>query len=86
MNDISYGKYILCIIIRWLYFAGMESSTRQATVGKGAGGIIVTDLNGSRISFGKATVRYFAKILSVMIFCIGYFKIAFTEKNRASMT
>jgi uncharacterized RDD family membrane protein YckC len=61
----------------------MESSSKQATLGKLALGIVVTDLNGNRISFGRATGRYFGKIVSGMIFAIGYIMAGFTEKKQA---
>ncbi len=81
------GAYLFAIFVlmiaQWLYFALMESSSRQATLGKMALGIIVTDLNGGKISFGKATGRYFGKIISGMIFCIGYLMAAFTDKKQA---
>jgi len=66
----------------WLYFAVMESSHLQATVGKLALGVIVTDLEGQRISFLRATGRYFAKVLSGMILLIGYIMIGFTERKQ----
>lgn len=69
-------------IIGWLYFAGMESSSKQATLGKIALGIKVTDVAGNRIGFGRATGRHFAKILSAMILLIGYLMVAFTEKKQ----
>lgn len=46
-------------------------------------GIKVTDLNGKRISFGKAAGRYFSAILSVLTFFIGYTMIAFTDKKQS---
>jgi uncharacterized RDD family membrane protein YckC len=46
-------------------------------------GISVTDLSGNRISFGRATGRYFSKIISGIIFCIGYIMAAFTAKKQA---
>ena len=61
----------------------MESSAKQATLGKLALAIKVTDLNGNRISFGRASGRYFAKIISGLIFCIGYIIAGFTEKKQA---
>ncbi len=67
----------------WLYFALMESSPRQATLGKQALGIMVTDLAGQRISFARATGRFFAKILSGLILWIGYVMAAFTERKQA---
>ena len=71
------------IIIAWLYYALMESSSKQATLGKMAVGITVTDLQGQRISFGRATGRYFAKIISGIILLIGFIMAAFTEKKQA---
>lgn len=73
--------FIFTTVVTWLYFALMESSKKQATFGKRALGIKVVALNGERISFGKATGRYFGKILS-SIFCIGYIMIAFTGKKQ----
>jgi uncharacterized RDD family membrane protein YckC len=66
----------------WLYFALLESSARQATVGKMALNMIVTDEDGRRLTFGRATGRYFAKILSTMIFDIGFIMVAFTAKKQ----
>ena len=74
---------LISTIIQWLYFALMESSAKQATLGKLALAIKVTDLNGNRISFGRASGRYFAKIISGLIFCIGYIIAGFTEKKQA---
>jgi len=73
---------LINIVLGWLYFAGMESSANQATLGKRAMGLQVTDLEGDRIGFGKATGRYFAKIISALILFIGYFMIGFTEKKQ----
>jgi len=70
------------IIVLWLYFAVMESSESQSTLGKRAMGIIVTDLNGNRITFGKATIRHFSKYISILILFIGYIMIGFTEKKQ----
>lgn len=66
----------------WLYEAGLESSKYQATLGKMALGMKVTDLNGYRISFARATGRHFAKILSAIILFIGFIMVAFTERKQ----
>ncbi len=71
------------IVLNMLYFALMESSTLQATLGKMALGIQVTDLHGNPISFGRAVGRHFAKILSAVILLIGYVMAGFTEKKQA---
>jgi uncharacterized RDD family membrane protein YckC len=74
---------IISAILQWLYFSLMESSVWQATVGKKLLGLTVTDLEGRRISFGRATGRYFAKIISSLILFIGYMMAGFTEKKQA---
>ncbi len=74
--------FVLGSIIAWLYYAILESSSTQATVGKMALGIKVTDLSGNQIAFGKATGRYFGKYLSGLILGIGYLMVAFTEKKQ----
>jgi uncharacterized RDD family membrane protein YckC len=68
------------------YFAGFESSELQATPGKLALGLIVTDLNGNRLTVGRALGRNSGKILSDLTswgFCIGYLLVAFTERKQA---
>jgi uncharacterized RDD family membrane protein YckC len=74
--------WILVLIVQWLYFAGMESSSRQATVGKLALGIVVTDLNGDRVSFAQASGRFFSKIISALVMCIGFLMVGFSEKKQ----
>ncbi len=73
---------IVGVILGWLYFALMESSSKQGTLGKMALGIKVTDLSGNAISFGRATVRHFGKILSTIILLAGYLMVAFTAKKQ----
>jgi uncharacterized RDD family membrane protein YckC len=75
--------FIIRTILHWLYFALMESSTWQATLGKKALGLEVTDLEGKRIGFGRASGRFFGKILSVLILWIGFIMAGFTEKKQA---
>jgi uncharacterized RDD family membrane protein YckC len=47
----------------WLYYALQESSAAQATLGKRAIGLRVTDLEGRRISLARATGRFLAETL-----------------------
>jgi uncharacterized RDD family membrane protein YckC len=68
----------------WLYYAYFESSDWQASVGKKVMNLVVTDMNGNRISFGRASGRYFAKIISGLIpLGIGYILAGITEKKQA---
>jgi uncharacterized RDD family membrane protein YckC len=81
------GAYLIVLgamaVVGWLYFALMESSGAQGTLGKMALGIKVTDLQGNRISFGRASGRYFGKILSSLILNIGYVIAGFTQQKQA---
>jgi uncharacterized RDD family membrane protein YckC len=61
----------------------LESSPMQATLGKKICGLRVTDLNGERLSFGRATGRFFARIVSSIPCMIGYLFPFFTEKKQA---
>jgi uncharacterized RDD family membrane protein YckC len=73
---------VISLVIGWLYFALLESSERGATVGKMVMGLRVVTSDGQRLSFVNATGRYFAKILSAIILCIGFIMVAFTDKKR----
>lgn len=74
---------VIVFIVGWMYYASMESSNKQATLGKMLLGIKVTDKDGERIGFRKATGRHFGKIISGAILWIGYIMAAFTEKKQA---
>jgi uncharacterized RDD family membrane protein YckC len=74
---------VVLIVIGWLYEALFTSSAYQATPGKLLVGIRIADLHGNRISFGRATGRHFAKILSAIICGIGYIMAAFDAQKRA---
>jgi uncharacterized RDD family membrane protein YckC len=74
----------LFVVAQWLYFAGMESSAREATFGKAAMSLRVTGLTGQHLTFGHATGRFFAKIISGLIpLGIGFIMAGFTEKKQA---
>jgi len=71
------------LLFPYLYFAAAQSGLGQASLGKRALGVIVTDLNGEPITFGRATGRYFSKIISAIPLLAGFFMAAFTEKKQA---
>ena len=74
----------LFVVARWLYFAAMESSSWQATVGKKVLGLYVTDMAGQRTSFARATGRNLGKFVTDLIpLAIGYILAGFTEKKQA---
>lgn len=69
---------------KWLYFAYLESGEKQATWGKQALGVYVTDLSGNPITFGRASGRFFAKIVTGLIpLWIGFIMAGFTERRQA---
>jgi len=74
--------FIAFLFAAWLYEALMESSSYQATLGKMIFGLKVTDLNGNRISFERATGRYFAKWFSKATLGIGYIMVGLTERKQ----
>ncbi|MDR3634116.1 MAG: RDD family protein [Isosphaeraceae bacterium] len=85
-NPAALGVLLFSVVVSILasvgYYAGMESSKYQATLGKMALGLKVVDLNGRRISFARATGRLFSKFLSALICYIGFIMVAFTEKKQ----
>jgi uncharacterized RDD family membrane protein YckC len=76
------ADFLVGIVLYWLYEAFQESSAKQATLGKQALKIVVTDLNSNRISFGKATRRHFSKWISGLTL-VGFFLPFFNEKKQA---
>jgi uncharacterized RDD family membrane protein YckC len=69
---------LLMTMAGWLYWAGLESSAWQATLGKRALGLQVTDLAGRRISLARASGRHFGKLIIV-----GCILAAFTPRKQA---
>ena len=75
--------WFVWVLVPWLYYASCESSAWQATPGKLALGLRVTDEYGRRIGFGRASGRFFGKFLSGFILDIGYLLAAWTERKQA---
>lgn len=81
--EINASYYCLFgIALPWLYFALFES-TKKATPGKMLIGIEVVNINGEKVTFLQATLRYIGKRISGLILGIGYLMAAFTEKKQA---
>jgi uncharacterized RDD family membrane protein YckC len=79
----SFLPTIILFVTLILYYPIMESSSKQASVGKMAVGIKVGDEHGNRISFANALGRFFGKILSSLTLCIGYMMAGWDEKKQA---
>jgi uncharacterized RDD family membrane protein YckC len=82
---VGIGFFVLLTVIGgWLYNAGFESSSWQATPGKKVLNIFVTDMSGARVSFGRASGRYFSKFVTQLIpLGIGYILAGITERKQA---
>lgn len=83
MIGFLFGMVLLPLAMQAVYFAWMHASERQATLGKMAVGIKVTDDDGQAISFARGIGRYFAGIISSLTLCIGYIMAGFTDRKRA---
>jgi uncharacterized RDD family membrane protein YckC len=78
--------YFISILLLWLYYVIMESSRCQGTLGKMLLGIYITDQHGRRIGIGRATGRYFLRILLFSVPLLGLIDclmVAVTEKKQA---
>ena len=82
-SGLSCAQEAVGFVLWWLYHALFESSAAQATLGKQALRLKVTDIYGRRISFGRAAGRTLAKILSLITLTIGYIMAAFTLRKQA---
>jgi uncharacterized RDD family membrane protein YckC len=83
LNRQTIAIRLLIFMLSWLYFASLESSAWQATIAKKALGLVVTDLEGRRISFTRASYRYLAKLVFGTIFYFGFLFATFTPRKQA---
>jgi uncharacterized RDD family membrane protein YckC len=70
-------------VAAWLYFAFFESSGRQATPGKSALGLIVAGPDSRKIGFGRASIRFAAKLVSGMFLGLGFLMALVTQRRQA---
>ena len=80
---LPFGYLGLLATASWLYDALLSSSARQATLGKLAMRLLVQDSRGRRLTFGRATARFFAKYPSWLLLGTGFLMQPFTRKRRA---
>jgi uncharacterized RDD family membrane protein YckC len=69
-------------IVKLIYGIFAEASAAQATIGKRMLNIKVTDLEGTRISFGRSLSRNLSKIMSVIPVFFGYLYSFLNKKNQ----
>ena len=80
---LAFGDALMSFGVWWAYTAAMLSSPWQARVGKRMCGLRIADYDGKRISFGRASGRYFASFLSGALLGIGILMIAWTRHRQA---
>ncbi len=76
-------SYLCGILVAWLYFALGDASARQGTFGKRMMGLKVTGVNGGKIGFGRASLRYVGRLLGVLTMLIGFLIALVTPRRRA---
>lgn len=74
--------FFASLLAWWLYCAIMESSKSQATLGKKVLGLRVTDVNGARILFGRASTRFFGKFLCTATLGLGFLMVFWTQNKQ----
>ncbi len=79
---LTYIWLIISTVIGWLYYALLESSPVQATLGKKAMKIKVTDIDGDAIDFKRASLRYLGRCISHTTIGVLYIIVAFTRKRQ----
>ena len=79
---IHFFVFLCGIILTWLYYACSESSLYQATLGKRVFGFLVTDMDSERITFERASIRYWSMLLSLITLFIGFLMCAWTKKHQ----
>ena len=80
--EYSIPGIVVTLALFWGYFVGFEVSKYEATPGKIAMALRVTDVEGRRVGVIRATVRHFAKFLTIATLSIGFFIAIFTRKRQ----
>jgi uncharacterized RDD family membrane protein YckC len=81
---------VISVVGRWLYWSLMEASECQATLGKKALGLYVTDMEGRRTTFGRTSGRFWGgrgisaiPYLGGLYYLIDCIMCGFTERKQA---
>lgn len=78
-NAMTAVLYFISFVGTWLYYALMECSGWQGTVGKKVLNLRVTDLDGGRVGFGKASGRFFSRLVALVPLVLGGALVYVTE-------
>jgi uncharacterized RDD family membrane protein YckC len=80
--EYSITGIVVTLALIWGYYVGFEVSKYEATPGKIAMALRVTDMAGRRVGVIRSTVRHFAKFLTLATLSIGFFIAVFTRKRQ----
>ncbi len=75
--------YIVAIIMMGAYNVIMETSKRQATIGKQIFKLTVGDAEGNALSLGQVIRRTLAKLVTCLTLGVGYILILFNKEKQA---
>lgn len=82
----SLGIMVLGILVYYigvfLYYTLQHSGKYQATFGKRAMKLYVSDESGNKLTFGQAAIRFLGKIINSFTMAVGYIIILFTDKKQ----
>ncbi|HBE76446.1 MAG TPA: hypothetical protein DDW65_01495 [Firmicutes bacterium] len=78
---IGFGA-VFAVALSGVYFIGFESSKYRATFGKRIMSLYVTTKEGGTVSRGRAVIRYWGKMLSVLILFGGFWMVGWQKKKR----
>lgn len=79
---IAFSLIVIIPLANFIYHVVMESSAKQATYGKQILKIKVTDMEGRRITTGRAVGRNLCRFFSVITLYIGYLMSFFNKKQQ----
>jgi uncharacterized RDD family membrane protein YckC len=80
--EYSVTGIVVTLALIWGYYVGFEVSKYEATPGKIAMALRVTDLEGRRVGVIRSSIRHFAKLLTLATLSIGFFIAVFTRKRQ----
>jgi uncharacterized RDD family membrane protein YckC len=84
VGDIALMQYVVLLIISCaVYEVVLQSSARQATLGKRIVHLKVTNLSGQRISLPQAIGRHFAKYISCLVLLFGLLLAGLNSRKQA---
>jgi uncharacterized RDD family membrane protein YckC len=79
----SVGRWVLLVLLVFVYFAVMEATPRGASLGKRVMRLRVTTLDGQREGVARSTARTALKVLSAVLLMIGYLMAGLTRRKQA---